>query len=113
MHHHHHHGWGWGGPVFFPFGFGFGGGLFGDLLAGGLGYMLGRWQGRNQPYQGYPPYYQQGYYGNPPYQAPTQNPGAGADARLAQLQLLERLRASGALTEAEFEAEKQRILSGY
>ncbi|MBE3566151.1 MAG: SHOCT domain-containing protein [Thermogemmatispora sp.] len=74
--------------------------------------MLGRWQGRNQPYQGYPPYYQQGY-GYPPYQAPTPNPGASTDARLAQLQLLERLRASGALTEAEFEAEKQRILSGY
>ncbi|MBX5450129.1 MAG: SHOCT domain-containing protein [Thermogemmatispora sp.] len=75
--------------------------------------MLGRWQGtRNQPYQSYPPYYQQGY-GYPPYQGPAQNPSAGTDARLAQLQLLERLRASGVLTEAEFEAEKQRILSGY
>jgi hypothetical protein len=109
MHHHHWGGWGWGGPVFFrPFGFGLGGGLFGDLLAGGLGYMLGRWQGtRNQPYPPYTAYpYGPYQYQTPPAQS---NP---ADARLAQLQLLARLRDSGVLTEAEFEAEKQRILQG-
>jgi hypothetical protein len=48
--------------------------------------------------------------------APTQppaspEPGEGAD-RLGQLQKLGELRSSGVLTDAEFEAEKTRILEG-
>ncbi len=45
---------------------------------------------------------------------PPSRPSGGAprstDARLDQLERLERLRSSGALTEAEFEREKARIL---
>jgi hypothetical protein len=112
--HHHHGGWGyWGGPFFrggFPvFGgprFLLGGGLLSDLLAGGLGYMLGRWSS-NQGQQS--AQYQQPYqpYQTPPVQSSAQDP------RLAQLELLGRLRASGVLTEQEFEAEKERILRGF
>ncbi len=76
---------------------GMGGGLLGDLLAGGLGYYLGRnstTKQQNQPY--YPP----------PYQPPQPNV-------VDQLQRLADLRDRGVLTEAEFQQQKQRILSGY
>jgi hypothetical protein len=87
--------------MFGGFGMGLGGGLLGDLLAGGLGYYLGR-----RSAQGYAQY------------APAPQPyaqSAGMDPssqRLAQLQLLGQLRESGILTEEEFEQQKQRILNG-
>ncbi len=90
MHHHHRGLRGFGGM-------GMGGGLLGDLLAGGLGYYLGRnsaTKQQNQPY--YPP----------PYQPPRPNV-------VDQLQRLADLRDRGVLTEAEFQQQKQRILSGY
>ncbi len=111
-------GWGWGGPYMrrggFPlfggggFGMGSGGGLLGDLMAGGLGYMMGRQQGapQNQPY---PPQYQQSV---PQYQPPSTQ-GNTQNSQLAQLRLLGRLHDSGVLTNDEFQAEKQKILNGF
>jgi len=87
-----------------------GGSLLGTLMAGGLGYMMGSAQQNAPqpvvvPYQTYQPY---------PYQAPPaapQAPTTGADnGKLAQLKLLGDLRASGVLSEDEFEREKQKIL---
>jgi hypothetical protein len=115
---------------------GSGGGLLGDLMAGGLGYMMGRQQGAPQNQQ-YPPQYQQGTAQNqqylPPYQQgavqnqqyPTQYQqsvpqyqpppaqGGTQNSQLAQLRLLGRLHDSGVLTNDEFQAEKQKILNGF
>jgi hypothetical protein len=147
----------WGGPFMggpfrrrrgFPllpmggFGWGMGGGgLLGDLMAGGIGYMMGRQSGQQgasqqyqqpqyQPpqYQPPPQQYQAPYYQppqtpqyrppQPPYQpaqAPQNQPPAagGGNETLAQLKLLGHLRDSGLLTNDEFEAEKQKILHGH
>jgi hypothetical protein len=66
-------------------------GLLGELLVGGLGYLIGRWQVQNQ--------YQQ------------RQPQANAQSdQLAQLRLLGQLRESGVLTEEEFQEQKQKIL---
>lgn len=121
-------GWGWGGPFVrragFPlfgggYGMGGGGGLLGDLMAGGLGYMVGRQQGQNQQYQQYPPQYQQQYQQPaqqyqqpaPQYQQPAQ--GNAQSGQIAQLKLLGQLHEQGVLTNDEFEREKQKILSGF
>ena len=65
--------------------------LLGDLVIGGLGYLIGRQQVQNQ--------YQQ------------RQPQANAQSdQLAQLRLLGQLRESGVLTEAEFQEQKQKIL---
>jgi hypothetical protein len=154
-------GWGggWGGRPFierrvgFPMfgsGFGFGGfgqglggfgsglgggGLLGDLLSGGIGYLAGKHTAQNQQqqmgqYQQYPPQYQQQYQPpaqpyqqqyQPQYQQPTpsyQAPDSQVqqantqNASLAQLRLLGQLRQSGVLTDDEFQREKQKILGG-
>jgi len=105
-----------------------GGGLLGDLMAGGIGYMMGRQSGQQyQPpqYQPPPQQYQAPYYQPPQapqYQAPPQyqplqpqyqQPTAGnTNETLAQIKLLGHLRDSGLLTNDEFEAEKQKILHG-
>lgn len=66
-------------------------GLLGELIVGGLGYLLGRQQGQSQ--------YQQ------------RQPQANAQSdQLAQLRLLGQLRESGVLTEEEFQQQKQKIL---
>lgn len=108
-------------------GMGGGGGLLGDLLAGGLGYMAGRSSqaGQNQQYppqyqqypQQYPPQYQQGapqyQQAAPQYQAqPSQGQAGDQNSAAAQLKLLGHLRDSGMLTDDEFEQEKQKILNG-
>jgi Short C-terminal domain len=109
-------GWGMGGMG--------GGGLLGDLMAGGIGYMMGRQSGQQgalqqyqQPqYQPPPQQYQAPYYQppqTPQYQATQQyqqSAGGGSNETLAQLKLLGHLRDSGLLTNDEFEAEKQKIL---
>ena len=64
-------------------------GLLGELIVGGLGYLLGRQQGQYQQRQP---------------QANTQSD------QLAQLRLLGQLRESGVLTEEEFQEQKQKIL---
>jgi hypothetical protein len=51
----------------------------------------------------------QDYYAQPPPQASS---SGGEEDRLAQLKELGELRASGVLTDAEFEAQKARILAG-
>jgi hypothetical protein len=66
-------------------------GLLGNLIVGGLGYLIGRQQVENQ--------YQQ-------RQSQT-NPQSD---QLAQLRLLEELRETGVLTEEEFQQQKQKIL---
>jgi Short C-terminal domain len=52
---------------------------------------------------------QQDDYAQPPPQASS---SGGEEDRLAQLKELGELRASGVLTDAEFEAQKARILAG-
>jgi hypothetical protein len=113
-------GWGMGGKG--------GGGLLGDLMAGGIGYMMGRQSGQ----QGVSQQYQQPQYQPPPqqYQAPYYQPpqtpqyqpspqqyqqpaASGGNETLAQIKLLGHLRDSGMLTNDEFEAEKQKILHGH
>lgn len=91
-----------GAPIIMPVGgWGMGSPLLTGLLAGGVGYALGRnaaQQNQPQPPPAPPP-------------SPSQSP-AGENGRLAQLQLLEELHNSGTLTNEEFEREKQRILRG-
>ena len=137
----------WGGPYMrrrgFPLlsplgglGLGMGGGssLLGDLVAGGIGYLMGRQSAQQAPapqyqppqYQVPPSQYQPPQYQPPqtlqyqppqapPYQAPQyQAPAAGGSSeQLSQLKLLGHLRDSGLLTNDEFEAEKRKILQGY
>ncbi len=96
-----------------------GGGLLGDLLSGGVGYLIGKNSAQNQqpyqqpapPYQQNPPQYQQPA---PVYQpAPWQGSGGNTqDNRLVQLRQLGQLHEQGILTDEEFQAEKQRILNG-
>jgi hypothetical protein len=73
-------------------------------------------------YQQAPPQYQQPVYQEPPPPPPApvvavvQQPAPPAEepdmsAKLAQLQQLGELKAQGILTDAEFEVQKQRILS--
>jgi hypothetical protein len=66
-------------------------GLLGDLIVGGLGYLIGRQQAQNQ------------------YQQSQPQANAQSD-QLAQLRLLGQLRESGVLTEEEFQEQKQKIL---
>lgn len=53
---------------------------------------------------------QQAYDQQPVAEAPPAPPAGGMDAKLAQLKDLGELKAQGVLTEAEFEAQKARIL---
>lgn len=103
-------------------GLGGGGGLIGDLLAGGVGYLMGKNTSQNQPqypaqYQQYQPQYQQAtpqYQPPVPQYQPAQGSAGGVqDGRLAQLNLLGQMRAQGTLTDDEFQAEKQKIMNGY
>lgn len=127
----------WGGrymrrrgfPLFPMGGYGMGmggGGLIGDLMAGGIGYLMGKQSAQQAPqyqppqapqYQPpQPPQYQPPP--SPQYQAPTVTSNqqvtaaSGENERLAQLKLLGRLRDSSLITNDEFEAEKQKIMHG-
>lgn len=138
----------WGGPYMrrrgfplFPmggYGMGMGmGGLMGDLMAGGIGYLMGKQSAQQAP-QYQPPQYQTPQYQPPQppqyqtpqyqppqapqYQTPQYQPpqppqyqapvASGGNEKLAQLKLLGHLRDSGLLTNDEFEAEKQKIMQG-
>jgi len=72
--------------------------------------QAGRWAAQEQeaapPPEDYPP--QQAYAAPPP--PPPAPVAPDPDADLARLQQLGELRASGVLTEAEFQAQKARIL---
>ncbi|WP_404387087.1 SHOCT domain-containing protein [Humibacillus xanthopallidus] len=73
--------------------------------------QAGRWAAQEEqaapPPQDYPPQ-QQAYAAPPP---PEPEPARDPDADLARLQQLGELRAAGVLTEAEFQVQKERILS--
>jgi hypothetical protein len=74
--------------------------------------QAGRWAAQEQQaYAEQPP-----QYAAPPPQyaapAPPVAAGLSADDRLDQLQKLGELKASGVLTEAEFQAQKAKILAG-
>ena len=71
-------------------------GLVGDLMIGGLGYLIGRQQARRQHHHH--------------YQQSSQAPASSSSDQLAQLKLLGELRESGILTEEEFQVQKQKIL---
>ena len=72
--------------------------------------QAGRWAAQEEqaapPPQDYPP--QQAYAAPPP---PAPEPERDPAADLARLQQLGELRAAGVLTEAEFQVQKERILS--
>ncbi len=140
----------WGGPYMrrrgfplFPMGgYGMGGGgLIGDLMAGGIGYLIGKqsvqqaqqyqtpqYQPQQAPQYQTPQYQpsqatqyqpqQAPQYQAPQYQASAATPNqqvtaaSGVNERLAQLKLLGHLRDSGILTNDEFEVEKQKIMQG-
>lgn len=72
--------------------------------------QAGRWaqQEQAQPYQ--EQQYAQPQYA-PPAQ-PAQPSGADMDAKIEQLKQLAELKAQGVITDAEFEAQKSRLLSG-
>jgi hypothetical protein len=113
-----------------------GGGLIGDLMAGGIGYMIGKQSAQQAPQyqpQQAPQYQSPQYqpqqapqyqpqqpprYEPPQYQAPAATPNqqvtasSGVNERIAQLKLLGHLRDSGLITNDEFEAEKQKIMQG-
>ncbi len=75
--------------------------------------QAGRWAAQEQQQAPPPPQYEQPQYAAPPPPPPPPpEPAApsGADADLARLQQLGELRASGVLTEEEFQAQKARIL---
>ena len=103
----------YGAPLVYPMGMGGGSPLLNTLMAGGLGYMLGSSSAQQavlppQQVVVAPPY--QPYPCQVPPAAP-QGPVSSADSgKLAQLQLLGQLHGSGALTDDEFESQKQRIL---
>jgi hypothetical protein len=72
-----------------------------------------RWAAQDQQQYAQQQYPQQQYY-QAPAPAPAPAPAAPADGgrdRIAQLKDLADLKASGVLTEEEFEAEKRRILA--
>ncbi len=70
--------------------------------------QAGRWASQEQQ-----SYAQQPQYAAPPPPPPPPPAAApSADDRLDQLQKLGELKASGVLTEAEFQAQKARILAG-
>jgi hypothetical protein len=72
--------------------------------------QAGRWAAQDD--QAYAA--QQPQYAEPPpqYAAPPAPAAPSADDRLDQLQKLGELKASGVLTEAEFQAQKAKILAG-
>jgi len=72
--------------------------------------QAGRWAAQDD--QAYAA--QQPQYAEPPpqYAAPPAPAAPSADDRLDQLQKLGELKAAGALTDAEFEAQKAKILAG-
>jgi hypothetical protein len=69
--------------------------------------QAGRWAAQEEQAYQQQAYQQQAYAAPPP---PPAAPAEDMDAKLAQLKELGELKAQGLLSEAEFEAQKQRIL---
>jgi hypothetical protein len=77
--------------------------------------QAGRWAAQEQQqYAEQPPqqYVQQPQYAPPPPPPPPAAPAPSANDTLDQLQKLGELKAAGVLTEAEFAAQKAKILAG-
>lgn len=75
--------------------------------------QAGRWAAQEQQYAAPPQQYAAPpAYTEPEYAEPAAGQPAGMDAKLAQLKELGTLREQGVLTDAEFEAQKARILGG-
>ena len=70
--------------------------------------QAGRWAAQEQQQQAPAP-----TYAPPPPPPAAAPPAAGMEDKLAQLTQLGSLRDAGVLTDAEFEAQKARILGGY
>jgi hypothetical protein len=71
-----------------------------------------RWAAQEQPAaQQYEPQYQPQYAAPPPPPPPVQATASGGVDRITALKELGELRAQGVLSEAEFNAEKARILA--
>ena len=75
--------------------------------------QAGRWAEQDQQQQAQQQQYQeqQPVYAAPPPAAPVAPAATDMDAKLAQLKDLGELRAQGILDDAEFEAQKDRILN--
>src|SRR5262245_34804789 len=79
--------------------------------------QAGRWAEQEQQQMEHDAYVQQQYAPPPAYAAPPPAPApaapaAPADDVIAKLQQLGELRAQGILTDAEFEAQKAKLLAG-
>lgn len=82
-------------------------------MVGGVGYAAGRAGARRSAQEEAQEQRLAGLESQqaPPAAAPAP-PSASADTTIEQLQKLGQLRDSGVLTDAEFEAQKQKILAG-
>jgi hypothetical protein len=87
-------------------------------MVGGAGYMAGKHMERGREANAQQDariddLEQQQYAAPPPQQAPPPQPAGGmSDAAIAQLKQLAELHDQGILTDAEFDAQKQKLLSG-
>jgi hypothetical protein len=72
--------------------------------------QAGRWAAQEE--QQYQQQYQQQQYAPPPQQAYAPPPADDTDDLIAQLDKLGQLRDNGVLTDAEFEAQKAKLLAG-
>ena len=72
--------------------------------------QAGRWAEQEQQQQYQEPY-QEPVYAAPPAPAPAAPAAVDMDTKLAQLKELAELKAQGILDEAEFEAQKDRVLN--
>jgi hypothetical protein len=86
-------------------------------MAAGAGYMAGKHMERgrdaNAERDARLDNLEQQQYAAPPPQAPPSQPSGGiSDAAIAQLKQLAQLHEQGILTDAEFDAQKQKLLSG-
>lgn len=73
--------------------------------------QAGRWAAQDaQAYE--QQQYEQQQYAAPQYQAPPPAAAPAGDDLIERLERLGELRASGVLTDAEFEAQKARLLAG-
>jgi hypothetical protein len=76
--------------------------------------QAGRWAAQEQQQTEHDYYQQQQYQQQQQYAAPppAAQPATGGDDMIEQLQKLGQLRDQGILTDAEFEAQKAKILAG-
>ena len=82
-------------------------------MVGGAGYMAGKHVQKGREADAERDDVQQQQYAAPPPQAPPPQPAGGmSDAAIAQLKQLAELHDQGILTDAEFDAQKQKLLSG-